>query len=225
MKNLFLLFSLTLLICSNNYQTYAQSYTLEEIRKNSGNSLNLAIDLNMDFELVWQSFKGMTQQEIESKLTGEKLNWHEASFGVYYLGSSYLMNEDFKNALECYIDAAENYINPMALVKIARINFIPKDELPSYISKLKSFEPDIEIAYLSINKAMESANFIIKKQKDDTAQYIIELVVANGLGLLDTFNTPSVKEQFNIKKADKKLKNAIKQMEEKYQIIYKKNKQ
>ena len=140
----FALFILCLFSCDNS-----RNYTLEELEKNHYNSLELRVDAALDaegYKKIFEEFQDLNKDQILDRLSAKGLELHQASFGLYYLATAYAVDGDMQNALKYHEVAAEHYLNPQSLLKLAELNFhVRKDYIKAYEYLHQSLEITIEI--------------------------------------------------------------------------------
>lgn len=126
-----------------------QKYSLEELSKNTFNQLDLPVAENMereDYLKLFDSFQGLSAQEIETRLTSQPINLQEASFGFYYLANAYAKEQQLDQALVYHTIAAQQYFNPQSYLKLAeREYFLTKDYEQAFRYLHHALEVSLEI--------------------------------------------------------------------------------
>lgn len=173
-----LLFILCFFSCDNT-----KSYTLEELENNHYNTLNLRVEAALDadgYKKLFEEFQDLHKEEILNRLSAKNLELHSASFGLYYLANAYAVEGDIKNALKYHTIAAENYLNPQSLLKLAELNFhVNKDYPKAYEYLHQSLEITIEITE-------NNRSHPVAKNGKDKAQFLLqELEIMGEKGVFD----------------------------------------
>jgi len=141
---IFALFTLCLFSCDN-----PKNYTLEELEKNHYNELALPVKAALDaegYKKIFEEFQDLNKDQILNRLNSNGLELHEASFCFYYLANAYAAEKDIKKVLKYHKIAAEHYLNPQSLLKLAEIHFhVNKDYAKAYKYLYTSLEVGIEI--------------------------------------------------------------------------------
>jgi len=169
LKKLSLIFALLILClfsCDNS-----KNYTLEELEKNHYNNLSLRVDPALDaegYKKLFERFQDLKKDQILTRLKAKDLELHHASFGLYYLATAYAVNGDMKNALKYHEVAAEHYLNPQSLLKLAELNFhVRKDYVKAYEYLHQSLEITIEITE-------NNRSHPVAKNGKDKAQFLLQ---------------------------------------------------
>ncbi|WMX15451.1 MULTISPECIES: hypothetical protein [unclassified Aureispira] len=140
---IFLLLSVYLFSCDTS-----RSYTLEELESNTLNTLDLRIDSldANDYQDLFDEFQNLDKEQILEQLNAKGLELHRASYGFYYLANQYAIAGEMESAKKYHYIAAENYLNPQSLLKLAEFNFhITKDYKKAYEYLYQSLEITVEI--------------------------------------------------------------------------------
>lgn len=168
----------------------SRSYTLEELETNSYNDLQLRVEPALDadrFKELFKQFKAMDKEQVLDKLDERGLELHQASFALYYLANTYAANKEFDKAIKYHEIAANQYINPQSLLKLAEINFhVNKDYVTAYKYLYKSLEVGVEIHN-------HNNSHPLAKNGKDKMEYIrheLELMSKKG-----AFNEAAVREE------------------------------
>ena len=163
---IFALFILCLFSCDNT-----KNYTLEELEKNHYNSLGLRVDPALDaegYKKIFDEFQNLGKDQILNRLSVKDLELHHASFGLYYLATAYAVDGDMENALKYHEIAAEHYLNPQSLLKLAELNFhVRKDFVKAYEYLHQSLEITIEITE-------NNRSHPVAKNGKDKAQFLLQ---------------------------------------------------
>lgn len=183
-----------------------RSFTLQELENNHYNQLQLRVNYALDsdgFRQIFKEFNSLSQQQILDKLTVKGLELHLASFGFYYLANSYAAAGDFDKALKYHQLAAEDYINPQSLLKLAEYYFFEKkDYIKSYEYLHQSLEVIVEIT------ANDYLHILSENSKDKSQFLLAEL---EAMGMKGLFDRTAIRE---------KLKKDLPALLEQYQKMY-----
>ena len=160
------LFILCLFSCDNS-----RTYTLEELEKNHYNDLGLQVDPALDaeaYKALFEAFQELNKDQILERLTEKDLELHQVSFALYYLANAYAAERDKENCLKYHELAAENYLNPQSLLKLAEFNFhMNKDYPKAYQYLHRSLEITIEITE-------NNRSHPVAKNGKDKAQFLLQ---------------------------------------------------
>lgn len=181
LKKLSLISTLLILLLSSCDD--ARNYTLKELEANLYNDLELRVEPALDadqYKELFKQFKAMNQEQILGKLSEQGLELHQASFGLYYLANTYAADKDFENTIRYHKIAAEQYINPQSLLKLAEINFhVNKDYAKAYKYLHQSLEVTVEITE-------NNRSHPLAKNGKDKAQFLLqELELSGNKGAFD----------------------------------------
>lgn len=170
--------------CSSINQEEAVSYSLEQLQDNMRNKQQLKVEPKIKIGELCESLKAQSLEEIKERLTKESLGLYEASFGLHYMGNRYLQSGDFQHGFHFLEVAADEYLNPLAMLKLARIYYMPTEKLAESFPEgsLQGFEQDWQRAYYYINMSLSITERITGGRR---GHYLIDVVVFNGVGILD----------------------------------------
>lgn len=167
-KRLSLIFAL--ITCSLFSCDKSRNYTLEELEKNSMNNLGLRVTV-MDAEAyqeLFGKFQALNKDQILEELKVKDLELNHASFGFYYLANTCAANQEMDNAVKYHTIAAEHYLNPQSLLKLAELNFhVHKDYTQAYKYLHRSLEITVEITE-------NNRSHPVAKNGKDKAQYLLQ---------------------------------------------------
>jgi len=198
---IFALFTLCLFSCDN-----PRNYTLEELEKNHYNNLGLRVEAALDaegYKKTFEEFQNLKKEEILSRLSAKDLELHYASFGLYYLATAYAIKNDIENALKYHKIAAEYYLNPQSLLKLAELNFhIHKDYPKAYEYLHQSLEITVEITE-------NNRSHPLSKNGKNKAQYLLQEL--ERMGERNIFDRTAIRT---------KLKKELTPLMEKYRKMY-----
>lgn len=142
-----LILCLFIYLCSACEQ--AKLYRLAELEENHYNTLELPVQHPFeadDYQQLFKKFQAMDQEQLIAQLETANLELHQASFGFYYLANAYAANKDLKKTLKYHTIAAQDYLNPQSLLKLAEINFhVHKDYAKAYEYLHQSSQIKVEI--------------------------------------------------------------------------------
>ncbi|MBL4650799.1 MAG: hypothetical protein JKY03_13795 [Aureispira sp.] len=185
---IFALFTLCLFSCDN-----PKNYTLEELEKNHYNALTLPVEAALDaegYKKIFEEFQDLNKDQILNRLNSNGLELHKASFYFYYLAMAYAVEGDMKNAIKYHEIAAEHYLNPQSLLKLAELNFhVNKDYPKAYVYLHQSLEITIEITE-------NNRSHPIAKNGKDKAQFLLQEL--ERMGDRNIFDKAAIREQLKI---------------------------
>jgi tetratricopeptide (TPR) repeat protein len=185
---IFALFTLCLFSCDN-----PKNYTLEELEKNHYNALEVRVDPALDaegYKRIFEDFQALNKEDILKRLSSKGLELHRASFGLYYLANAYAAEKDMDNAVKYHKIAAEHYLNPQSLLKLAELNFhVRKDYPKAYKYLHQSLEITVEIT-------ANNRSHPVAKNGKDKAQFLLQEM--DRMGERGAFDKTAVREQLKI---------------------------
>lgn len=176
MKNVIIISILLWSIMSCN-QTV--EYTILELEGNSLNVLALRVDENLDSDRLEKLLNKLAVRDttkIIRILEAPNPTLHEASYGFYYLANTYAGEGKLNRAKYYHEVAAEKYLNPLSMLKLAQLYFegmshptlqIEKDEVKAYIYLHQAMEVLTEIT-------ANNRSHILAKNTKDYDMYLLE---------------------------------------------------
>jgi hypothetical protein len=168
-------------------------YTLEELETNHYNALALPVKAALDaegYKKLFKEFQGLNKDQILDRLNSKGLELHKASFGFYYLATAYAVDGDMKNAIKYHKIAAEEYLNPQSLLKLAELNFhVHKDYAKAYVYLHQSLEITIEITE-------NNRSHPVAKNGKDKAQFLLQEL--ERMGDRNIFDKAALRAQLKI---------------------------
>ncbi|MCP4438768.1 MAG: hypothetical protein GY810_07470 [Aureispira sp.] len=198
------IFSLILLVaaCTSINEEQPVSYTLEQLQDNMRNKQGLEVEPKIKIGELCESFKGQSLKEITKRLTKEDLGLYEASYGLHYMGNRYLQSGDFRHGIHFLEVAADEYFNPLSMLKLARIYYMSAEQIQASFPNgaLDGFSQDWKKAYYYINMSLSLTEEITGGRR---GHYLIDVVVFNGIGILDELSAHAQQGDFDEEAARK----------------------
>lgn len=146
-------------------------HSLEELKTNNNNQLDLPVLENMEREQyleLFETFETLPVTEIETRLTTQAINLQEASFGFYYLANAYIQEDQIEQALTHHRIAAAIYLNPQSYLKLAeREYFMTKD----YAQAFRYLHHALEIALEITNN---NRSHPVAQNMKDKSQFLLQ---------------------------------------------------
>lgn len=180
-----LFFILILASCDNS-----RSYSLEELENNHYNQLQMPVDEKFTVEqynALFDELYSMNKEALLTRLSAKGLELHVASFGFYYLANEYVKEDDWAQAIKYHTIAANNYLNPHSLLKLAELNFFKEKNYAQAYEYLHTYlEVTVEITE-------NNRSHPIAKSGKDKAQFMLETL--EKLGSESAFDKTAVREK------------------------------
>lgn len=182
--------------CTSINQEETVSYTLEQLQDNMRNKQGLKVESSVKIGELCEHFKAQSLEEIKEELSKEGLGLYEASYGLHYIGNRYLQAGDFKHGFHFLEVAADEYLNPLSMLKLARIYYMPTQKLEESFPEggLDGFKQDWQRAYYYINMSLSITEQITGGRR---GHYLIDVVVFNGVGILDELSAYGQQGKFD----------------------------
>ena len=168
---------------------------LDRIFDNAGNKQQFRIGKAADLESSYRRFKEMDEEAVQEALANEDLNLYEISNALLMLANKQFQDNRIDQGMKAITAAANDYHNPMAMVQLARIAY-HGDQYGKMLPEGSNLDirTDLGKAFYYVNRSFESCRIL----HDATGQkFALDLCVANGLGLLDSFQLQEVKAKFD----------------------------
>ncbi|MBX2875168.1 MAG: hypothetical protein KTR30_23795 [Saprospiraceae bacterium] len=152
---------------------------------------------------LFNSYTKMDKPQIEATMDSTDLSLHEISYALYFWAMRHIQEGKIKEGYELLKVAADDYLNPIAMVKLARINFHGSQALQQGKTPIDlELDKDLETSYYYITLAFEITRVLNEKTGD---KVMLNHVVNSGLALYDTFGMNQLEEGFNRKEVSMKL--------------------
>lgn len=164
-----------------------RTYTLEELRTNHYNQLNIPVKSALEvegFDAIFKTYQDLDPSALEEQLTTTSLELHETSFGLYYLANAHAKENDLRQAVDYHLAAANHYLNPLSFLKLAeREFFAQKDYTKAYFYLHHALEILVEITG-------NNRSHPLSRNTKDKAQYLLqELERMGDQGIFDKATT------------------------------------
>ena len=182
---------------------------------NAQNKQGYAVGNALDFEQSIQRFRYLSIEELNNVIETETLNLYQVSNALLVLSNHYLQATREAEGIAILKRLVDDYHNPMAMVTLARINFHGFEEAPG--GTATRIIKDLGKAYYLINRGIETAGVLEKRTGQ---KYALDRCVANGLGLLDSYQLAKVKASFNYEDHQEKIATQIKKDLEAFVDMY-----
>jgi len=183
-----------------------RSYALEELEDNTYNSLALPSEktyTHEELQALLDELKNKDIASIKKDLSAKGVDLLRVCYGMYYLGNNYAQEGDFEEALKYHKIAAEQYLNPLSMLKMAQLYFKGSAVLPNANI---SFEPDLAKAYEHLHHAMECVTEITLNNR---SHLLAKITKDNGRYLLDELNKEAESGAFDKEAVRQKLKEEL----------------
>jgi hypothetical protein len=198
------------------------NYSLEQLEKNKQNALGLESIENPDLLALTQKLNEAKKEEIEKLLQKKGLNFFEASYGLHYLGNRYFAEDDFEKGMYYQQLAADEYLNPYAMLRLAIIYSKTKEEISSKLPKGKKidFERDYEKSFRYLLLAINTAVLTMEYFEDRSVMDDINKFGAPLVELYEKRDSSLLKD-FDIAKSEEKAKKELPDIKAAFLRVYK----
>lgn len=211
---IFLLF----LSCQNQE---ARSYSLEELENNEENVLGLYVAEQPAIQKLCQELGAMGREEIIEFLQKKDIGLFEASYGFHFLGNRYFVEDEFDKGMHYQYVAADQYLNPLAQLRIALLYYKPTAEIKGALpeGQGKDFAQDFAKSYHYLHLALNYSMLTMSEFADRTA---IDDVNHYGRPLIDVFQKKdsTILGDFDVDAAAAKMKAYLPELESKFNTVY-----
>ena len=167
---------------------------------------------------LFNSYTKMDKPQIQAAMDSTDLSLHEISFALYFWAMRHIQEGKIKQGYDLLKVAADDYLNPIAMVKLARINFHGSQALQQGKQAIDlELEKDLETSYYYITLAFEITRVLNEKTGD---KVMLNHVVNGGLALYDTFGMNQLEEGFNRKEVSEQFSGVWTEKFEEYSALY-----
>jgi hypothetical protein len=192
---------------------------LERLCNNHYNRLNLPVGKFASVNQIIDTARKSNPTELKAKLNASNITLEEASWDLYYLGQKSLGDGDFKSFIKYLTVSADDYLNPWAMVLLAKVYYRDKSEWQKQFPKSEiTTDRNLEKSYVYLQVAFVIGGEIDTDYKDNS---ILTGVTNGGLALKDTFEGTGVKG-FNPQAAINKNKAAMIEKVKTFKRLYEK---
>lgn len=176
--------------------------SLAEMFDNQYNRHGYAVGDFSQVSQILASYTNWDKEELLNQLEQEAMTLYEVSYGLYCLSMRCMQQEAYQDGFRYLSIAADDYLNPLAMVKLARLYYHGAQKMNIPPEVLVSREQDLVRAYYYITLAFQIGGVIT-----DTfgKNKVLDAIVNSGLALLDTFNLPDIKQKLAVQSADSTL--------------------
>lgn len=198
-----------------------KEFTVEELENNAQNQLELPIEEEVDLFRLQEELEKLDKAAIEKRLGKKALGLLEASYLFNTLGLRYFQEDNFKKGMHYHKVAADQYLNPLAMVRLAHIY----SDSASAVQKkfpnadLSGFEQDFEKVYHYLHYGLNMAILTMEGFQDDSA---VKEVNYMSRSLTDLFQSrdSSILGDFDVKAAEEAMKKELPAIREKFETLY-----
>ncbi len=194
---------------------------LDSLCANHYNQLHLAVGKFEHVKAIIERDRKAGLPELKASLNAKNVTLYEASWGFYYLGLKAIQKDDYPNYIKYMTIAADDYLNPWAMVKLAKVYYYDKAQWKKDFPKAQiTTDKDLERSYTYLTLAFVISGEIEKAHQDNS---LLTGVASGGLALKDTFEERGV-DGFNARKTLQKKRADLLAKAEAYQKMYEKAK-
>ncbi len=198
------------------------NYSLEQLEKNKQNALGLESIEKPDLLALTQKLNEAKKEEIEKLLQKKGLNFFEASYGLHYLGNRYFAEDDFEKGMYYQQLAADEYLNPYAMLRLAIIYSKTKEEISSKLPEGKKidFERNYEKSFRYLLLAINTAVLTMEYFEDRSVMDDINKFAAPLVELYEKRDSSLLKD-FDIAKSEERAKKELPDIKAAFLRVYK----
>jgi uncharacterized protein YcfL len=222
-KYFFLIIGL-IILTSCESDKVAKSFTLSELEKNSANALKIPVEKKVDFLALCKEMATSDINKLSKRLQKKNVGLIEVSYGFYFLGSRYLEKDDFDKGLNILHIAADLYLNPLAMHKLAVIYAQTAEEIRKNVraGQARNFKQDFEKSYFYIHRSINTAIMTMETFNDRT---IVDDINKYALPLIELFEKKdsTILKNFNNEAALSKGKRDVQLIRSEFDKLYKTN--
>ena len=177
------LFLLSIFKGAINSATHTVSGTISDYLSNKHNERNFLQGTLVDGNQLIDQYLEMDKNQVEQHMNDKDLTLHEISNAVYFYAMRHIQENKVQDGFEMLHIAADDYLNPIAITKLARIYY----HGPAAFGKDHNLkmEKDLEKSFYYINLAFNVTGVVKEKTG---GKKVIDMVVNSGLALFDTFH-------------------------------------
>ncbi len=199
----------------------AKTSGLDSLCANHYNQLHLPVGKFEQVKAIIERDRKADIPEIKAGLNAKNVTLYEASWGFYYLGLKAIQKDDYANYIKYMTIAADDYLNPWAMVKLAKVYYYDKAQWKKEFPKADiTTDKDLERSYTYLTLAFVISGEIEKAHQDNS---LLTGVASGGLALRDTFEGTGV-AGFDARKTLQKRRGDLLAKAEAYQKMYEKAK-
>ncbi len=213
---------LTLLCCFSACQPErTQQFSVDQLTNNPKNQLGLPVEESTDWLSLAEELETADSKEVKKRLERKGIELAETSYLFYALALSYFKEEKFDEALAALKVAADQYYNPLAMVRLAWIYADTKAEVQKRFPKadLSNFEQDYQKVYDYVHYGLSAAIFMMERFDD---RYCVDEVNLISRPLTDRFiaKDSTVIGDFDTQAAAAALEQALPQLQKDFEATY-----
>jgi hypothetical protein len=199
----------------------AKSYSISELEKNKVNSLNLSVEKKVDFLAICREMASSDINSLTKRLQKKNVGLIEVSYGFYFLGSRYLEKDDFDKGINYLHIAADLYLNPLAMHKLAVIYAQPAAQIRKNVpnGQARNFKQDFDKSYYYIHRSINSAIMTMEAYNDRT---ILDDINKYALPLIELFEKKdsTILKDFDFQAAELRGKKDVQLIRSEFDKLY-----
>lgn len=198
-----------------------KEFTVEELENNTQNQLELPVEEEVDLFRLQEELEKLDKGAIEKRLEKKGLALVEASYLFNTLGLRYFQEDNFKKGMYYHKVAADQYLNPLAMVRLAHIYSDSASDVQKKFpnAELSGFEQDFEKVYHYLHYGLNMAILTMERFQDDSA---VKEVNYMSRSLTDLFQSrdSSILGDFDVQAAEEAMKKELPAIREKFENLY-----
>ena len=196
--------------------------SLSDLEKNKNNNLALPIEEKIDLKgLCDELFEETDKDKLIKRLAKSKLSLQEASYTLHILGIKYFESDDFENGMRYQHIAADQYLNPLAMILLARVYADKKETVLEKFPEgsVKTFEQDFSKCYRYLHWALNCGILTMERFSD---RYPTDRINYYATPLIDLFESKDSTRlgDFDIEAAVRKMEAELPDIRKQFEALY-----
>jgi hypothetical protein len=225
MKQFFYIFGLIFLAAAcKTDNPENKSFRLPELEKNKDNVLKLRVEEKPDLMVLTDKLSEMNRGGIEKFLEKKGLSLFEASYALHFLGNRYFSENQFDKGMLYQQIAADYYLNPYAMLRLALIYSKSADEIQKSLPKGQAtyFKQDFAKSFYYLHWAINTAIMTMEYFSDRTVAEDINRFGAPIISLYEKKDA-AILGNFDITAAEKKAVDNLPIIKATFEKLYRVN--
>lgn len=199
-----------------------KKFTLSELENNKGNILGLKVEDKLDIKGLCDALlEEENKEKLEKRLGKNGLGLIEASYVFHILGIKYFEADDFEKGMLYQHLAADQYLNPLAMVLLARIYSERKETVVEKFPKgvVTDFEQDLSKSYHYLHWALNCAILTMEHFED---RYPTDQVNYHATPLINLFEGKDSTRlgSFDTAAAAKEMEAQLPEIKKEFEALY-----
>jgi hypothetical protein len=209
-------------LCCACQSTVKKKPSLADLEANKNNDFGLPIEEKLDLKgLCDELFEEKDKDKLIKRLGKTNLGLQEASYTLHILGIKYFELDDYETGIRYQHIAADQYLNPLAMVMLARIYADKKAEVLAKFPEgaVKTFEQDFSKSYRYLHWALNCGILTMERFSD---RYPIDKINYYVTPLIDLFESKDSTRlgHFDTELAAQKMEAELPEIRRQFEALY-----